>query len=89
MGIFIPMIFYKEEKIYLKEILEKQPGWWVRDNILKKLEEDEIRQKEISDCKHKYGNYTGHKTCCVHCGYYDQDMGFTWELDTPSQVDKT
>lgn len=80
------IIFYEEEKEYLKNLLKRQSSYWVVDNILKKLSEDSERLEKIKSCDHSYADYIGHRTSCVKCGQYKQDIGFEWVIADGSRT---
>ena len=76
------IILLPEEQRYLSELLFKQTKWWLRDKLIKKVQDDiECRQK-IQTCKHTFHKYTGHKECCSLCGVFDVGMGESWTIDS-------
>ena len=71
------MTLYKEELKYLAELLTKQTPWWVRDNLIKKIEAEISNRQRAYDCDHSYKTYTGETIKCNSCG---QIMKFFEEL---------
>ena len=70
-----------EETKYLKDLLEKQPKWWVKDKLIEKIEDDQFRRGEMAVCNHSKAEYVGEKTCCSKCGsFYEPGMKVTWQL---------
>ena len=68
-----------EEIKYLKELLEKQPKWWVKDKLIEKIENDQFHKGEMAVCEHIKAEYSGKKICCSKCGsFYDVGMKEVW-----------
>ena len=68
------------EKEYLKKLLRDQSDWWVRDSLVKKIKCDDEEKDNRKLCKHEFGKYEGHKTCCTRCGGFGVGHGESWSL---------
>lgn len=68
------------ERLIRNQIIKSDKDF-IAKRIMKSLESDVKRLNEIANCKHEYGTYTGHKTCCVYCGDLKEGMGESWTLN--------
>lgn len=69
-----------QQREYLKALLKKQPSWWVRDKIISEIEAEEKHIQLVTECKHKFAEYTGKKQSCTFCGCHNVGMGVSWKF---------
>jgi len=68
------------ERLIKNQIIKSDKDF-IAKRIMSMLETDQKRLDGIRDCKHEFAKYIGEKTCCVHCGTYDDGMGESWTLE--------
>jgi len=76
---------------YLTKTLDRQPDWWVRNSIIKKINSQAKEYEKRGLCDHTYSQYEGKKICCSKCGGLDIGMGEEWYFKkhlTKKQIDK-
>jgi len=75
----------EERTILLTALEELSPnkvkeGWRIKQ-IAKKVEKDIQRIRDIDNCEHEFGVFSGTKTCCIHCDTYGDGMGLEWNFE--------
>lgn len=78
------IILEPKERDYLTALIQKHPSNkpWEDKGILNALESDRVEKQKMAECEHLPGSYSGKKTCCSKCeSFYQEGMGFSWELD--------
>lgn len=85
------LILDEHELEYLKDLLNansyfRHKNFWAKEKILGKIKDEEERKTKQANCSHEMGKYHGEKTCCVKCGSFGDNQGFSWTLDSSEAV---
>jgi len=75
----MPLHLTRDEKELIRKYVPLT-NWWINKSVHSKLDVDDERLEQISNCKHKQVSFSGKKECCGYCGaFYNPGMGESWQ----------